>query len=448
MRERSTAGPRRLAAFLILAAGIACIAVLPAPADEGQLQDLIDRFWAAVGDPERAEAAAMIAASGAPFDAVYGALRRGRTYSDDVPRGRLLRTRVGINGLTHPYLIIVPDDYTPDRTWPLRLDLHGGMGASEWTEADGAWARGWTTTTGAFVVLPAGWWDSMWWEWSQAENVEAILREVQATWNIDENRVVAYGGSDGGAALFFHAMRRPDRYTGYAGHVAPPDRLTRADFRPDGQMHPSNLDGQRFHLGFGELDRKVPLQHVTRYMELFQSHGAAIDWYVLAGQGHALTLPAEREDELAVFLWRNTRDPLPDRVSWATERVDRYARRSWLVIEELDVTDTRVDESNVLPRWGTPIQLEGPTVPRVPWGRVVVEREGNRFVATAERVTRFRLLLSPDEVDLSRNIVVEVNGQVLFDRRVDPSIETLLTWAVQDDDRTRLFAADVLVDVR
>lgn len=409
------------------------------------LDALMARFWAATTPEERTDVGQEIAATDATFDAVLSRLRRGRSYSESVPRGRLLRERVGVNGLRHPYMILVPEDYSPDVRWPVRVDLHGGMGAEEWAELDGSWSPGWREARGQIVVVPAGWWDSMWWEWSQVENVEAILSEVRRTWNIDEDRVVVYGSSDGGAGLFFHAMRSPDRYASYVGHVAPPDRLVRADFRPDGQLHLSNLAHQRFHLGYGEKDRLVPLRFIERYMELFRANGADIDWYSVAGQDHSMRIPPERERELARFLRNSRRDALPNKLSWATERTDRYARRSWLVIDELEEPpeDGAVDESNLLPRLGTPLQLRGPTSPRVPWGRVELTREGNRITAVTRRVERFRVLLSPDELDLSQPVVVVVNGEIAFEGTVEPSLETLLTWAAIDDERARLFAAEL-----
>ena len=249
-----------------------------------------------------------VADSATAFATAAAEVRRGRDYAEDVPRGRLLRERKGVGGLRHPYMILVPEDYDPKRRWPVRFDLHGGMGAKEWRELDGAWSPGWQKVSRQIVIVPAGWWDSMWWEWSQVENFEAILREVRATWNIDENRVVLFGSSDGGAALFFQAMRTPDRWAGYAGVVAPPDRLVRKEFRPDGQMHVSNLRDQPFLLGYGERDRKVPITHLRRYMALFERAGADLNWYVLKGQGHSLRLPDERERELGKFFWGQRRD--------------------------------------------------------------------------------------------------------------------------------------------
>jgi hypothetical protein len=212
-------------------------------------------------------------------------------------------------------------------------------------------------------------------------------------------------------------------------------------------MHVGNLAGQRFHLGYGERDPKVPIVHLRRYMALFEQAGALLDWYVLPGQGHTLRLPPERERQLAGFLWGTRRDPLPDRLSWATERTDRYARRSWLVIDELEAPAPghRVDSSTLLPRWGTPIQMHGPTPEPVPWGRVDVERTGNRIRATTRRVARFTLLISPDEFDLAEPIVVECDGEVVHDARVTPSVDVLRKWAAIDDDRTLAFAAEIVV---
>ena len=268
---------------------------------------------------------------------------------------------------------------------------------------------------------------------------------MRATWNIDGDRVVMYGSSDGGAALFFQAMRTPVRWAGYCGHVAPPDRLVRADFRPDGQMHVSNLKGQRFHLGYGEKDKKVPLRYLEKYMALFEEAGTQIDWYVLPGQGHSLRLPAEKENELGNFLFRTVRESSPSKLSWATERTDRYARRQWLVIDELEAAERshKVDESELLPRWGTRVQMHGKTSPRLPWGRVEAERTGNHIRVSTRRVVEFRVLLSADDFDFEQPIVIEVDGRERFNQLVEPSVTCLLEWAAIDDDRTRLYAAEV-----
>ena len=86
-------------------------------------------------------------------------------------------------------------------------------------------------------------------------------------------------------------------------------------------------------------------------------------------------------------------------------------------------------------------------MPRVPWGSVELEREGNRIRASTKGVERFRLLISPDVFDVSRPITVEVDGRVLFDEPIRPSLACLLRWAAVDDDRSRLFVAEIPIQL-
>lgn len=80
-------------------------------------------------------------------------------------------------------------------------------------------------------------------------------------------------------------------------------------------------------------------------------------------------------------------------------------------------------------------------------GRVDVVRTGNTFEARTRGVTAFTLLVSPDVVDFARPVVVTVNGRRVHDAVVTRDVETLLTWAARDNDRTMLYGAALTVKV-
>jgi predicted esterase len=325
------------------------------------------------------------------------------------------------------------------------------MGAPEWKELDGSWSS-WGSIafedfdSDFFVVVPAGWNDSMWWEHSQHRNFHAILAEMKRTWNIDEDRITMFGSSDGAIAEWFWAFRDPDPWTGYIGWVGFPARLTNRTMRPDGQMHLSNLTGQRFLLHNGVRDRIVDIDVTRKYLDVVRREDVEIEAYEHPEDGHDLNLTDEEVERFMRFFREARRDPLPDRLSWATERVDRYARRAWLEILALD-PDAEADADNVLPR------ITGRNVPRLrplevqPWGRVELEREGNTVRATTRGVRRFRLLLSPDEFDLARPVRVELNGDLAFEGVVAPDLGLLLRMAARDADRRRMFVAELVLDV-
>jgi hypothetical protein len=83
----------------------------------------------------------------------------------------------------------------------------------------------------------------------------------------------------------------------------------------------------------------------------------------------------------------------------------------------------------------------------VPSGRVDLTRDGNTVRATTRGVTAFTLLLSPDQFDFGKPIVVMANGRTVFERRVQKDLHTLLKWAAADNDRTMLFGAEVRIEL-
>ena len=63
-------------------------------------------------------------------------------------------------------------------------------------------------------------------------------------------------------------------------------------------------------------------------------------------------------------------------------------------------------------------------------------------------VSELTLLFSPDAFDFSQPITVTANGRVVAEKRVDPSVATLMKWAARDNDRTMLFGAEMQVAVK
>lgn len=376
--------------------------------------------------------------------AVYEALAKGRPLPARPATG-VVSGVLQIAGKPHPYRIMVPRSYNPARAYPVRFELHGGMGAEEWDPAAGKWCAPWRPARNRIIVLPAGWDRSMWWERSQVANFARLLRLLKRRYHVDENRIVLSGNSDGGAALYFQAMRCPDPWAAYNGFVAPPDRLCRKEFRVDGQMHMCNLAGQRFVLTFGQRDRLVPVQHLRKYLDAFTQAGALLDTGILEGQGHGLRLPPARQ-RAHTRVFGRVRDPLPDKLSWATEDPERYGLRSWVKIDALGEADEPA-AGVILPRHGTAIQLRGPSMPRRPFGRLDVARQGNAVRIKAQNVRRFRLLIAPGEFDLQAPLRIEVEGHPPIIRRIEPSLEVLLRWTMELDDLQRLFVAEVAVDL-
>jgi PDZ domain len=82
-----------------------------------------------------------------------------------------------------------------------------------------------------------------------------------------------------------------------------------------------------------------------------------------------------------------------------------------------------------------------------PSGRVELERQGNEVTVRTNGVRQFTLLLSPGQFNLDEPVKVVANGRVVFDGKVERSVETMLNWATRDRDRRMLYLAELRIDL-
>ena len=66
--------------------------------------------------------------AGVTFDEAYAALRKGRSYKADAPKG-IVKASHTLGDLTFNYQLEVPDSYDPAKAYQLRIQLHGGVGS-------------------------------------------------------------------------------------------------------------------------------------------------------------------------------------------------------------------------------------------------------------------------------------------------------------------------------
>ena len=443
---------RLRAAFATLIAG--GLLTAPAAAQSGPAavrESLFRSFFSAASADEAARLIDPIVASGISFDSAFARLRRGRSYSADVPRGRQDETH-RISGIPHRYAVIVPEDYDPAHAYPLRFQLHGGVGGPQRPGRGGDAADRIPGSRPEIYVLPDSWVESMWWTQTQDENVATILDRVKRTYNVDENRVYMTGISDGGTGAYFFAFRDPTAFASFLPLNGQMLVLSNPSTGVDGEMFPGNAVNRPFFGVNGGRDRLYPAAGVRPYVEHLEEIGTEFTWHVQEQAEHNTQWWPEERAAFESFLDAHPRNPFPDQLSWQTERTDRYNRVDWLVIDRLGhVTgESEFEENNVV--GGGEAGMFGRRRPIFPRfgdsGRVDLTRRGNVVTAQTNGVRAFTLLISPSQFDLKQPVSVIVNGKVAFRGPVTPSVRTLLEWAARDNDRTALYAAALAIEVR
>lgn len=370
----------------------------------------------------------------ASFAELYEQLKQGQQYAADVPTGRIERVRDNADGLPFRYVLIVPEDYDASRRYPVAFYLHGGVSRPD-PGPGGGWWRNYDVVAGhdRIAVLPLSWDTAFWWERSQAENIRAILSEVKRSYNVDENRVFAFGTSDGGTGAYFLAFRDATPWAGFLPFIAHPAVLMNPQSRADGLMHLANLTNKPLFIVNGETDPLYPVESVAPYLGAFERVGVDFT-FTPKDAGHTTRWWPEEEENIERFIAEHPRDPHPTRVMWATETADRYNRAHWLVIDEIGPIAGDADRES----------LSALTAGEQA-GIVLAVRDGNTVVMAVNRVRQLTVLVSPESFDLEEPIRIEVNDTVLFEGMVEPNRDLLRKWAAVDEDRTMLYAAEITV---
>jgi acetyl esterase/lipase len=444
-------GASTLAAAIVLSMLAPHAARAQAGSGSSAVDEAFAAFWAAADPGEALARVDAVVASGVSFDDALARLRRGRAYSASAPRGRrdlshdIRGGRVARGGLTHPYTIIVPEGYDPTRAYPVRVQLHGGVGRP--LRDPGQAAAGATRIPGTIeqiYVLPNSWPESMWWEENQSVNIAAILDRLKRAYNVDENRVDLTGISDGGSGAYFYAFRAPTPFASFLPLNGQMLVLGNPTSMTDGEIFPGNAVNRPFLVVNGGQDQLYPAHQLAPFVEHLADLGAEVVFHVQEEAGHNTQWWPEERASFEAFVEAHPRNPFPDKLSWQTERVDRYNRVDWLVVDRLRQVEGEADlpDSNLMRRFRRPVFRQSGES-----GRVDLVRRGNTVEASTRGVRSLTLLLAPAQFDFAQPVTVVVNGRTAFQGRVTPSVKTLLEWAARDNDRTALYGAAVRIEV-
>jgi hypothetical protein len=365
------------------------------------------------------------------FDAEYARLKQGRVYSKDLPKGTL-KKRHGIFN----YWLVIPGTYDPAKKYQVRFQLHGGVMREDSSLRGDGTVR--LAGDEQIYILPAGWKDAPWWSDMQVGGLRAILEDVKREYNVDENRVVVAGVSDGGTGAYYIAMRDTTPYASFLplnGYVLVL-RSPELDIR--GDLFLNNLRNKPLFLVNGGRDPLYPIDIVEPSIVHMSKGGVSIVYRPQPEAGHDTSWWPTVKDDFESFVRRHPRLPLPDALTWEVSETRTWNRAHWLIIDKLGATATDAKGlADLNQSGGVQVFHSGRS------GRVDLARSGNTVTATTRGVREFTLLLSPDQFDFENNVKVVVNGRVAFDGRVDKSVATLQKWAARDNDRTMLFGAEL-----
>jgi len=434
---------RLLAALAVVGSAVTLGA--QASSSSARLDAAMRAFWEADDGGDAEKAAKQVVASGASVDEVRARLQAGRPYSKQ-KTGRI-ELPSSDHGLALDNVVEVPAEYDPARAWPLRVTLHGGVGRDAPGPNDPP-ARPLANriqSAGEIVLHPRAWAPSQWWNLSQVENITRLIARVKSNYNVDESRTYITGISDGGTGVYFFAMRHATPWSACMPLNGHPLVIANPETGADGQLYVGNLVNCPLHIVNGGKDPLYPAASVEPLVAMFRRAAVPHEFKVYPDAGHDVSWWPQERAGYEAFLAAHTRQAHPERISWETERTDRYNRFRWLVIDRLGKRPSDVALKDVNTYQPIPVMERTLFDHEKPSGRVDAARAGNAFDVKTRGVQAFTLLLSPDVIDFSKPVRVTVNGKVAHDTVVKADTATMLTWGARDQDRTMLYAAELHV---
>ncbi len=197
------------------------------------------------------------------------------------------------------YSLYVPENYTPDRAWPLVVALHGGSGHGRgflWN-----WLRD-ARSVGAILIAPTSSGNSLGSTWAlmgddnDTPNLARVVAQVRERWSIDPKRLLLTGMSDGGTFCYVSGLETGSPFT----HLAP----VSATFHP---MLISMADAERIrglpvYLVHGALDWMFPVEVARQAKAALTAVGADVTYTEIDDLSH--TYP--REINAPTLAWLKT----------------------------------------------------------------------------------------------------------------------------------------------
>src|SRR5215831_2378286 len=363
-----------------------------------RIDTAFQKFWSA-NSPEEAERLVdEVLKSGITFDEAYCRLKIGRSYSPQ-KTGIVKLSNKTKDGVEHFYALNVPVNYDPAKRYQVRFQLHGGVGGRENNQPRGT---GESPLPGAeqIYVVPYAWNAAPWWSNDQVLNLAAITDSLKRIYNVDENRVVIAGVSDGGTGAYYIGMRDTTPYASFLplnGFIM----VIANDGVDDGEVFPNNLRNKPMFVVNGGKDPLYPISAVEPFVKHLMP-AVTIDYHPQPEAGHNTAWWPQVKESFEKFVSDHPRDPYPDKLTWETAGPE-HNRAHWLIIDQLGSTPNDAASASDLNLMRDPDPLPGTQASVLPLfsrpkrtGKVDLIRNGNTIQATTRGVDALTLLLPPD----------------------------------------------------
>ncbi len=280
-----------------------------------------------------------------PVSDLTGWIAEFDRYPKPKRKGRLHKYQhVVSDSLTAPYFVYIPKVYKPDTPTPLVVWLHGGVSRPEFIEDAAEYLnehpiKEICETENWLGLFPMARHDCLWWDTTGMEHVSWLIRQMKRQYNVQDDKVIMCGFSDGGSGSYHYAMTDPTDmavFFPWSGHISVGSLVGGM------QVYVPNLANRPVFAVNGGNDGLYPSERMMPLMKLALDHGADLTFTSFDTAGHNSGYFSE---EMPLFVKRVksiSRQPFKSCLYWETDDLT-YNRIDWLQIDELDTLRPAAD---------------------------------------------------------------------------------------------------------
>jgi hypothetical protein len=316
----------------------------------------------------------------------------------------------------HPYYVALPMDYDPAETYPLLIYLGLGDGRGDFAfQAVYNGLREAKALSHFILLVPQA--DGKWWDKDVEPVLNRVLTTALKTLSVDTDHVFLAGSSNGGMGTIYFGTRWPDRFAGLAVNMGYP--IVDRSFleKPQNLEVLRNLKSARVYLNHGGADDWVTPEGDRQVAEILRQEDGQVVQQVMANRKHDIDIH-EVIDEILTVFQPARRNPYPRRIDFVLADTV-YGRCFWLEAVEAAAGDT-----------------------------IHAEIKDNTVEIRTDTSGRLRLHLDEKLVDLTRDVVVRVNGREVYRGLLRPTIEELVLNLAQTMDTKAVYSVSLEINPR
>lgn len=352
-----------------------------------------------------------------------------------------------------PYLLQLPPEYHPSRSYPVLFLLHAVGDKAEYMMAR---FRELGARHGYILVAPT-WGKGLRFSYQYSPDEHAVvtdcLRELRRNYQVDSDRVFLFGWRAGGTMAFDVGLSHPDLFAGVVTMNGNPTGF--------GHRYAANAQYLPFYCIEGDMNGNGPKAHRTLFKDWIRGgynslcveyKGRASEWFtaelpimfdwmnkkVRANPLQQLGLPGLGSARGEEFCTLRSSD---NSFYWLT--TNAISERCQAVYTDLGRKNPPVNPATLYARITLPenlfVKKDGVVNKADIYNHVDVRTRG------VEQVT---IWFGPKMIDFTKPVQLRVNGSAANRRKLEPSLRVLIDSFCERGDRQRLYTAKIDLNLK